>query len=197
VVDSAFAATTNLLMPTRTVAVTSAAMAARAGKPAAGGILGSLAVVVVSVALASLAFSGCGQSAADANQRQLQDQQAQLDQLKQEVAALQNQHASYSTAASPPGACDPAVMAEATHKGGDRMASGDTAGALGFYQDAVTACPASAAAQLNLANTYETMGDRPEALRHYRIAAGAGGPDADAGAVDKARAALVRLGASS
>ena len=88
-------------------------------------------------------------------------------------------------------------MAAATHKGGERMAAGDTVKALGFYQDAVTACPASATAQLNLAITYETIGDRAEAVQHYRSAAGATGADADAAAVAKAREALSRLGASS
>jgi Tfp pilus assembly protein PilF len=85
----------------------------------------------------------------------------------------------------------------ATRKGGERMAAGDTIAALGFYEDAVTACPTSAAAQLNLANTYETIGNRAEAVAHYRIAAGTTGPDADAAAVGQARDALSRLGASS
>jgi Tfp pilus assembly protein PilF len=88
-------------------------------------------------------------------------------------------------------------MAAATHKGGERMAAGDTVKALGFYQDAVAACPTSAAAQLNLANTYETIGDRIEAVQHYRIAADASGGDADPAAASKAREALSRLGASS
>jgi tetratricopeptide (TPR) repeat protein len=161
-------------------------------------IAAGFAALIASIATVSpLMLCGCGDDANAANQKQLQDQQAQLDQLKQEVAALQTQHTSYNTAPSPAGACDPSVMAVATHKGGERMAAGDTVKALGFYQDAVTACPTSAAAQLNLANTYETMGDRAEALQHYRIAAAANGPDADADAVGKAREALSRLGGSS
>jgi len=143
------------------------------------------------------ALGGCLQGAIDANRRQLEDQQAQLDQLKRQVAALQSQRASYSTAPLPPGACDTAVMKEATRKGGERMAAGDATKALGYYQDAVTACPASAQAQLNLANTYESIGDRALAVQHYRLAAGAKQTDADTGAVQKAKDALGRLGASS
>jgi tetratricopeptide (TPR) repeat protein len=142
-------------------------------------------------------LAGCLQGAIDANQRQLQDQQAQLDQLKQQVSTLQNQRASYSIAAPQPGACDAAVMTAATRKGGERMAAGDASKALGYYQDAVTACPTSAEAQLNLANTYVSIGDHAEAVRHYRIAAGATGPGADAGAIQKAREALSRMGATS
>ncbi len=157
------------------------------------------AAVSFAASILAAILTGCLQGAIDANQRQLQDQQAQLDQLKQQVSALQNQHASasYSTSAPTPGGCDPAVMAAATRKGGDRMAAGDTIKALGYYQDAVTACPTSAQAQLNLANTYETIGDRPQALQHYRLAASANGPGADAAATQKAREALTRMGASS
>lgn len=147
----------------------------------------------LAAAIPIVSLAGCLQGAIDANKRQLADQQSQLDSLKQQVAALQTAH-SYSTAQPPAGGCDQAVMAAATHKGGERMAAGDTVKALGFYQDAVTACPASAAAQLNLANTYESMGDRIEAVQHYRSAAGG---DADPAAASKAREALNRLGASS
>lgn len=156
------------------------------------------AVLIATSVLAAI-LSGCLQGAIDANKQQLQDQQSQLDQLKQQVSALQNQHASasYSTSAPAPGGCDSAVMAAATRKGGERMAAGDASHALGYYQDAVTACPTSAEAQLNLANTYETIGDRVEAMQHYRLAAGAGGAGADAGASQKARQALSRMGASS
>jgi tetratricopeptide (TPR) repeat protein len=142
-------------------------------------------------------LAGCLQSAIEANKQQLQDQQTQLDQLKQEVSALQNQHASYSTVAPQPGACDEAVKAAATRKGGERMAAGDASKALGYYQDAVTACPTSAEAQLNLANAYESIGDRAEAVQHYRLAASATGPGAGAGATRKAREALSRMGAAS
>jgi tetratricopeptide (TPR) repeat protein len=159
---------------------------------------GRIATIVskVAVIITTVALAGCLQGAIDANQRQLAEQQTQLDQLKQQVAALQMSH-SFSTAQPPPGGCDKEVMAAATHKGGARMAAGDTVKALGFYQDAVTACPTSAAAQLNLANTYESIGDRIEAVQHYRKAAAATGTEADAATVSKARQALNRPGSSS
>jgi tetratricopeptide (TPR) repeat protein len=153
--------------------------------------------VTFAAATFAMVLTGCLQGAIDANKQQLQDQQAQLDQLKQQVSALQSQRASYSSPAPPPGACDAAVMAAATRKGGERMAAGDATKALGYYQDAVTACPTSAEAQLNLANTYESIGDRAQAVRHYRIAADATGTGADARAVQRARQALGRMGASS
>ena len=161
---------------------------------AARSIAGFVAKLVATIPIVALA--GCLQGAIDANKRQLEEQQTQLDLLKQQVAALQTAH-SYSIAQPPAGGCDKDVMAAAAHKGGERMAAGDTVKALGFYQDAVTACPTSAAAQLNLANTYESMGDRTEAVKHYRSAAEATGPEADAAAANKAREALNRLGASS
>jgi tetratricopeptide (TPR) repeat protein len=159
-------------------------------------MLSRVSVIFAAFTVAAM-LAGCLQSAIDANKQQLADQQSQLDQLKQEVSALQNQHASYSTAAPQPGACDEAVMAAATRKGGERMAAGDATKALGYYQDAVTACPTSAEAQLNLANAYESIGDRAEAQQHYRLAANATGPGSNAGAVQKARDALGRMGTSS
>lgn len=158
--------------------------------------VGSLATILAAVSLAAL-LGGCQQDATAANQRQIQDQQAQLDQMKQEIEALKNQRPTYSTAPPPSGGCDSAVMSEATRKGGERMAAGDTSAALGYYQDAVTACPTSAQAQLNLANTYEMTGDRAAAVEHYRVAAGASGSEADAGAIQKAKDALSRMGSSS
>lgn len=157
------------------------------------------AALAFAASMLAAVLTGCLQGAIDANRRQLQDQQSQLDQLKQQVSALQNQHASaaYSTAAPTPGGCDPAVMAAATRKGGERMAAGDAAKALGYYQDAVAACPTSAQAQLNLANTYEAIGDRAEAVQHYRLAASTNGSRIDAGATQKAREALTRMGAPS
>jgi Flp pilus assembly protein TadD len=133
---------------------------------------------------------GCQQSAIDANNQQLKDQQAQIDQLKQQISVLQSGRASYSTAPLQPGACDQGVMAEATRKGGERMAAGDVPKALGYYQDAATACPTNGEAQLNLGNAYEAIGDRAEALQHYRSAAAATGTDPTV--VQKAREALKR-----
>jgi tetratricopeptide (TPR) repeat protein len=126
-----------------------------------------------------------------ANQDQLAQQQAQLDQLKQEIAALQNQSASNATAYPPANGCDNGVMREASRKGGERFAAGDFSHALAYYQDAVTACPKNATAQLNVARSFEASGDRPEALAHYQLAAA--GSRADSDAARQARDALARL----
>jgi Tfp pilus assembly protein PilF len=85
-------------------------------------------------------------------------------------------------------------MREATRKGGASFAAGDLSSALSYYQDALTACPQSAQANLNLARTYEAVGDRAQAVQHYRDAANANGTGADAQAAHDARAALSRLG---
>ena len=149
-------------------------------------------LLLISMTLAPFVL-GCGQDAINQENRQLlEQQQAQLDQLKQQVAALQVQH-SYSTAAPAPGGCDTTVMHEATRKGGERFAAGDFPHALGYYQDAVTACPTSARAQLNVARSYEAIGDRTQALAHYRLAADATGSNVDADAVRQAHDAIARL----
>jgi len=85
-------------------------------------------------------------------------------------------------------------MREATRKGGALFAASDFSGALSYYQDALTACPNNARANLNLARTYEAIGDRAEAVAHYRLAANAGGTEIDPEAVRDARSALNRLG---
>jgi tetratricopeptide (TPR) repeat protein len=145
--------------------------------------------------VAALLLAGCfGDSVIKANQQQLEHQQAELDQLKQHVAALQSQPPTYAPPPMPPGSCDPNVMREATRKGGERFAAGDFGAALNYYQDAFAACPKSAQANLNLARTYEAIGDRAQAVAHYRTAANATGADADAEAARQARAALTRLG---
>jgi tetratricopeptide (TPR) repeat protein len=136
-------------------------------------------------------IAGCGSAAIKANQEQLAQQQTQLDQLKQEVAALQGQNGSQPGAATPPGGCDDAVMHEASRKGGERFAASDFAHALAYYLDAVSACPTNARAQLNLARTYESLGDSTQARTHYELAANSSGSDAVA--AQEARAALARL----
>jgi hypothetical protein len=61
----------------------------------------------------------------------------------------------------------------------------------------VTACPTSAQAQLNVARTFEAIGDRAQAMAHYRLAADSTGAGADANAVKQARDAMARLGGST
>lgn len=149
---------------------------------------------VVYIAAASLPAGCLNQGLIKANQQQLEQQKAELDHLKQEVAALQSRPPAYNYPPPPPGSCDSKIMREATRNGGQRFAAGDFSGALGYYQDALTACPKSAQANLNLARAYEAIGDHAQALSHYRAAANGGSANADAKAVNDARAALARLG---
>lgn len=138
--------------------------------------------------------AGCLQKAIEENQRQLEQQQSQLDELKQQVAALKAaRQPAYPTTMPPPGSCDTAVMQEATKRGGDRFAAGDFSRALGYYQDAVTACPSSAQAQLNVARAYESLGQRDQAIAYYRRASQST-MSADSSAARQARDALARLG---
>jgi tetratricopeptide (TPR) repeat protein len=169
-------------------------------KPCSGRLPAIFAVLILGTPL-----FGCSGGAAAENQRQLQQQQGELDQLKKDVATLQAQQStpSYNTGAGtsagsnpPPGGCDTAVMRVATRKGGERFAATDFTHALGYYQDALTACPANAQAQLNVARTFEALGDRTQAIAHYKLASEAAGAD-DADAVRQAREAIARLDGSS
>lgn len=140
-----------------------------------------------------LLLAGCfNDSLVKSNQEQLQQQQAELDQLKQQVARLETQRSTYNYSSQLPGSCDSKIMLEATRKGGERFAAADFGGALSYYQDALTACPENAQANLNLARTYEALGDRAQAVSHYRAAAAAGSANPET--ARDARAALARLG---
>jgi tetratricopeptide (TPR) repeat protein len=147
---------------------------------------------VIVLALAA-AVGGCQQDAIDQNKRLLEQQQAQLEQLKQQVTALKAAQQPYSTTAPPPGTCDPDVMREATRHGDDRFAAGEFSHALGYYQDASTACPNNAQAEVNLARTYEALGQRDQAVKYYKLA-GRSTTSADSAVAQQARDALARLG---
>jgi tetratricopeptide (TPR) repeat protein len=151
---------------------------------------GILARIVTLAALSALA-GGCQSAQIEASNRQLQAQQAELETLNNEVAAMQ---AAQAPSAPPTaGSCDPGVSRAATLRGGELFAASDFSHALAYYQDALTACPQSASAELNLARTYEAMGQRADAIMHYRNAAKGGGEGGDA-AADQARDALLRFG---
>jgi tetratricopeptide (TPR) repeat protein len=150
-------------------------------------VVAGLAIVM------ALGAGGCLSGAIQENQRQLDQQKAELDQLKQQVAELKAaQQPSYPTTPLPPGSCDKAVMQVATKRGGERLAAGEFAKALGYYQDAVAACPTSAQGQLNVARTYEAMSNRDQATAHYRRAIQLA-PSDDAAVAEQARQALTRL----
>lgn len=143
-----------------------------------------------SVLAGTLALAGCSSDLIKANQDQLAQQQVQLDQLKLQVAALEARNAAGRVAPAAAGACDESVAREASRKGGERFAASDFPHALAYYQDAVSACPRNSRAQLNLARTYESLGDATQARAHYQLAADASG--GDAGVAQEAREALAR-----
>jgi tetratricopeptide (TPR) repeat protein len=143
----------------------------------------------------AVSAAGCLSDAIKEDQRQLDQQKAELEQLKQQVADLKNaQQPSYPTTAPPPGFCDKSVMQVATRHGGERFAASEFTKALGYYQDAVTACPTSAQAQLNVARAYEALGDRDQAMNYYKSALQSA-PSEDAAVAEQARQALARLAA--
>ncbi len=154
----------------------------------------ALRIIRFALPIVAIALTGCLGGEIEANQQQLAQQQVQLDQLKQQIQALQTQQASYATVGTAAaGSCDDALMHEATHKGGQRFATGDFTRALSYYQDAITACPQSARAHLNLARTYEALGDRAGAIAQYKLVAIATDSGSDPATAEQTRAALARL----
>ncbi|MGH7986404.1 MAG: hypothetical protein ACREQX_08985 [Candidatus Binataceae bacterium] len=111
--------------------------------------------------------------------------------MKNQLAAIRQQASPAYSSVPSAGGCDQSVMKEATRKAGEHFAASDYGHALGYYQDAATACPGSAQAQLNLARTYEAIGDRQHALQHYRLAADAS--KANTAVVSQANEAIARL----
>ena len=148
-------------------------------------------LVALSAALLAAIAAGCLQAQNDQNSLQLQRQQAEIERLNKEVAALSD--AQVQSTPLPAGSCDSDVSRIATLRGGERFAAADFSRALSYYQDALAACPGSARAELNAARTYEAMGQRAEAIAHYQAAAKGGGEGGDQ-AAQSARDALARLG---
>jgi len=164
-----------------------------------------LAAIIFPIILSMLALcSGCANDADDATQRQVEANQALIEQTQRELATIQagqnsapppapgaSAGANGSANASAIGGCDKNVEATATKRAGDAYAASDMTRALGYYQDALTACPSSAKAALNLAHINETMSNRDAAIRYYRQAAAS--KDADAHTLKDAKSSLLRL----
>ncbi len=154
-------------------------------------------LLMLAMSLTVPVLAGCLGAEIEANRRQLQAQQAELDKLKEEVATLgRQQQQQQNSGPAPAGSCDAAVMREATRKGGQRFAAGEFTRAVGYYQDALTACPGNAEGELNLARAYEALGERTAALDHYSRASAAAAGAADPRVGQQAREALSRLGAA-
>ncbi|MGH7924147.1 MAG: hypothetical protein ACREQH_06095 [Candidatus Binatus sp.] len=146
----------------------------------------------------ALIAAGCMGDEIAATNKLVQQQQEQLEHQQQELEALQaNQNRSYTpgVATSPQGGCDKDVETVASQRGGDRFAAGDYSKALGYYQDALLACPDDDRAKVNVARAYEALGNKVAAINYYRKAADSPGPIVS-DAQDEAKAALLRLEAT-
>src|ERR1700687_1763892 len=153
----------------------------------------SLALAVATFALVG---SGCGSDQNAATNELVKQQQTQIEQLQQDIDALKSNQPSYTPGvASTSGGCDRGVEQTATKRGGERFAAGDFTKALPYYNDALTACPSDDRAEVNVARTYEALGNSGAAIKHYRKAAESNGPTVSDASI-QARTALERMQAS-
>jgi tetratricopeptide (TPR) repeat protein len=149
----------------------------------------------LTLSLFTLVAGGCGNDQVEATKKLVEQQQDQLERQQQEIEAIkatQNQGYTPGIATPAPGGCDKGVETAASQRAGDRFAAGDFHKALGYYQDALSACPHDERAEVNVARTYEALGDNVSAIKFYRKAADAGGPTVSE-AQEQAKAALLRL----
>lgn len=154
--------------------------------------------LTATLGLAMIAFAiGCGGEQIEQNKQMVTQQQSEIEQMRLEIESLKaNQNrTTYSTAPSAAGGCDKAIETTATQRGGERFAANDFPKALGYYQDALMACPTDDMAEINVARAYEAMGDKASAIAHYRAAANRQTAVVTP-AQEQARQALVRLQAS-
>ncbi len=109
--------------------------------------------ILFALALGVLALigAGCMGDQIDATKQLVQQQQEQLEHQQQEIEALKaNLSYTPGVAESSPGGCDKGVETFASQRGGDRFSAGDFSKALGYYQDALSACPTDARAEVNV-----------------------------------------------
>jgi hypothetical protein len=154
-------------------------------------------IVTLVLGVFALVGSGCSDQN-DATNKLVQQQQEQLEHQQQELEQLQaNQNQNYTpgVASSSRGGCDKDVEMTATHRGGDKFAAGDFNKALGYYQDALLACPNDEKAEVNVARSYEALGNKVAAINIYRKVADSNSATVS-DAQDEAKAALLRLQAA-
>jgi tetratricopeptide (TPR) repeat protein len=149
----------------------------------------TLAAILCSIVLIS---ASCQSAALQADQNTVQQNQEEIERMQRQIEDLKAQQ-TYRTPQPPPGSCDRDVLARATRQGGENYSSGDFDKALGYYQDALTACPGNPRAELNLGRAYEALHDRGQALNYYQQAASSGDPTEKA-AEAEAHTAVDRLG---
>ncbi len=152
-------------------------------------------VTILAIAIGlSAAAGGCAGAQLQEMQHQVEAQKAQIDSQAREIAEMRAQQQPVATTMPPPGSCDEAVMHKALAHGDDQYAAAQYATALGYYQDAGTACPGNAQAELSLARTYEKLGDRQQAAHHYQLARDAAGSNTTL--AEQARQGMARVGSS-
>jgi len=154
-------------------------------------------IVTFVLVVFALVGSGCSDQN-DATNKLVQQQQEQLEHQQQELEQLQaNQNQNYTPGVASSGrrGCDKDVEMTATHRGGDKFAAGDFNKALGYYQDALLACPNDEQAQVNVARSYEALGNKVAAINLYRKVADSNSATVS-DAQDEAKAALLRLQAA-
>ncbi|MHB8384678.1 MAG: tetratricopeptide repeat protein [Candidatus Binataceae bacterium] len=162
-----------------------------------------LILVAATTLFFAAALSACESATLKANEQEVQQQQAQIEQNQLEIQKLMTQQqgsggggrSGSSSVAAAGNGCDKSVMAAATRHGGQKLAAGDFTHALGYYQDALSACPNNPRAEVNVARAYEAAGNPSSAIEHYRIAAHSTDP-AESTSEEVARNALVRLGSN-
>lgn len=153
------------------------------------------ATVAVVAAVAIINVTGCADNGmAEANATQLQQQQQQITDLQTQIDALKNQQTKFYSISSQiaPGGCDQGVTHDATQRGDEKLAGQDYEAALGYFEDAQSACPNSAETELNLGRVYDAMGERDQAAPHYRRAIELA-KDSDPTVASQARTALGRI----
>ena len=146
----------------------------------------------------ALIATGCMGDQIDATNKLVQQQQEQIEHQQQELEQLQaTQNQSYTpgAATSGRGGCDKEVETIARQRGGDKFAAGDFNKALGYYQDALMACPNDEQAEVNVARSYEALGNNVAAINLYRKVADSNSATVS-DAQEEAKAALLRLQAS-
>ena len=153
----------------------------------------------LAISVFALIAIGCMGGQIDATNKLVQQQQEEIEHQQQELEALQaSQNQSYTpggATSSARGGCDKEVETIARQRGGDKFAAGEFNKALGYYQDALMACPNDEQAEVNVARSYEALGNKVAAINLYRKVA-----DSNSAVVtdaqEEAKAALLRLQAS-
>jgi tetratricopeptide (TPR) repeat protein len=142
-------------------------------------VIGRIAALAFVSASFLAGVAGCNNATLQQQQQQVQAQQQQIEQQQQMIESLKQQQPAYNPGVgSAPGGCDRATEQTAAQRGGSKYIAGSYQKALDYYKDALSACPGDPKAEINVARAYEALGDRQQAIEHYRAAASSGDPEA-------------------